>query len=298
MTRSPPSLGKDWLMPWAVAAVVLGTVPGVHANEDAVRAQVEQKLKLSAAMLADNATLQRVAASGNPAAMSNLDEGRVHHAHAQDQLARGNLQAARQAVDEALRHIGVARRLAPDLAGRQASLRHRYEQHLASTERLVQAWRSRASTAGESERGAVTSALGLLDAARQHASSGRYESAQASLASAEKDVLEGMARLIGTTVDYTPRFANAQEEFIHELTRHQALLDLLPVAIRDLQPREQARALIEQHRQRSHALQAQAVQEHSAGQTERALPLLRDAIHQLQQGLVAAGLVMPVEARN
>jgi hypothetical protein len=97
----------------AVACVGIGPAVAAPAVDEAARAPLEQRLRLVATLMSDGPTQQRVLTSGQPRAQAHLDEGRVHHALAQDLLARGDLAGARREADEALRHLGLARRLAP-----------------------------------------------------------------------------------------------------------------------------------------------------------------------------------------
>ena len=77
----------------ALAAALLLGVPGTRAaDDDAARAQLEQKLKLVARLVSDSPSAQRIATSGNAEAVAHLDEGRVHHALATDLLAKGEVE--------------------------------------------------------------------------------------------------------------------------------------------------------------------------------------------------------------
>ncbi|MBL8319927.1 MAG: hypothetical protein JNJ42_16070, partial [Burkholderiaceae bacterium] len=65
-----------WLGPVLGLALSLGAA---QAADDG-RAQVEQRIKLTARLIADAPTAQRIAASGNAQAVSHLDESRVYQA--------------------------------------------------------------------------------------------------------------------------------------------------------------------------------------------------------------------------
>ena len=254
---------------------------------------VKQKLELVARLLADPAVRQRVAASDQPQAQGHLDEGRLHHAAAEDQLAKGDLAGARKAADEALRHLSLARRLAPDAPARVAAQRARYEQMLASTERLIDAWRQRLAQSRD-DASPTVAATGLLGTARSDADAGRYDDAQRALAQAESLVLEGMARALpGATLDYTARFTNPAEAFEHEQQRHRALAELVPLAIQNLKPTPEARALVARWQEGANAQHERALVLQRAGDVTRALEQMREASLLMQRALTAAGLVTP-----
>lgn len=280
-----------------LVALALPTVPAQAADADpAARAQLEQRLKLSAALMADSSTTQRILASGNPRAAALLDEGKVHHALAQDLLAKGDLAAARREADEALKQLGQARRLAPDAPGRQAAARVRYEQMLATLDRLVEAWHQRtgASPGSEIDDGDLLAATGLMSTARGFGAAQRYDEAVYTLANAEGHVLAGMNRVMhARTIDYTARASTPAEEFELELARHRSLADLVPLAINDLKPRAEALQLIERYTEASTTLRAQAQQRQAAGDMAQALAHLRNALLFVQRALSTAGLVTP-----
>lgn len=295
MKPGPPNQ-RHRALPRAASGLVLCVfVATALANEpsDAARALVKQKLELAGRLLADPGIRQRVAGSDQPQAQVHLDEGRLHHAAGEDQLAKGDLVGARKAADDALRHLAAARRLAPDAPARAAAQRVRYEQMFASTERLVEAWRQRLVQA-RGDTSQTVPAVGLLGTARNDAEAGRWDDAQRALAQAESLVLEGMARALpGATLDYTARFAGAAEEFEHELQRHRALAELVPLAIQNLKPSPEARALVARWHDGASAQHERALQLHRAGDTARALDQIREASLQMQRALTAAGLVLP-----
>lgn len=277
------------------AALVLGLcLAPLQAQDDGLRQQVEQKLRLVSRLISDSPAAQRIATSGQAQAVAHLDEGRVHHALATDLLARGDVAGARRAVDDALRHLGQARRLVPDAPARQALARQRHEQLAGSVERLIEAWRLRLDGSARDDGGDMTAAVGLAALARQQAQEGRHDEANQSLAQAERHVLAGMGRtLSSTTLDYTVRAGSPAEEFQIELARHRGLVELVPLAVRDLKPAPDAMLLIDRYGETGGTLQTQALQQFQAGDTRQALTLLRNATLYVQRALLAAGLTVP-----
>ena len=267
------------------------TAGAAWAQDDALRVQVEQRVRLTARLIADSPTAQRILASGDREAIGHFTEGRVHQSLAEERLARGDLAGARRAVESALHHIAMARRMVPDARARQAAARQRYEELYPSVERLLQAWRARAGTASDPE---MMQADHQTAAARLAQQEGRFEDANQLLAAAERHVLAGMSDLLSArTLDYTVRPANPAEEFQLELARHRSLDDLVPLALNELKPGLDAVALIARYRATSQTLLAQAMQQFESANTTRALAHLRDAILHLQRALSAAGVRTP-----
>lgn len=263
------------------------------AQDDAARVQLEQRIKLNARLLSDSPTAQRIATSGNVQAQAHMEEGRVHQALAEDLLAKGDLAGARRAVDEALKHVSMARRMAPDQQGRQAAARQRYEQKQAELDRLMDAWQRHAGRT-EATDGDLFAATGLIVTARQFAQESRFDDAGHTLAAAEGHVLVGMNRLLrAKTLDYTVRPGTPAEEFQLELQRHRGLADLVPLALAELKPKADAVALIERYGKTSQALRQEANARFAAGDVPQALADLRNAILYLQRALSAAGVSAP-----
>ena len=114
------------------------------------------------------------------------------------------------------------------------------------------------------------------------------------LQQAERHVLAGMNRLLHQrTIDYTARASTPQEQFRDELARHDALADLLPLAIAELKPQGEKAALIERHRDTARALRAQALQQEHEGDTAKAVATLRSAALYVQRALGTAGVSTP-----
>ncbi|RZS58152.1 hypothetical protein EV685_0431 [Sphaerotilus mobilis] len=271
-----------------------GVLPAQAQEDAAQRAQLEQKLRLAAMLIADSPTAQRIVASGHAEARAHLEEGRAHHAQAAELLARGELAAARKAIDDALKHLGSARRLVPDHAARQAQLQRRHAELQASTERLVDAWRGRQADLSAQDSADLASAADLLAGARQQGSQGRHEEAIATLSRAEKLLLAGYYRGVqNATLDYTQRAGTPAEAWTLALTQYHALADLVPLAVRDLKPAPAALALVERYGAAASALLGQAQQRHQAGDLDQALADLRLAVLQIQRALSTAGLATP-----
>jgi tetratricopeptide (TPR) repeat protein len=266
----------------------------VAADDDAAaRQQLEQRLKLTASMMSDSGTAKRITSSGNQRAAALLDEGRVHHALAVELLAKGDLTGARRAADEALKHLGQARRLVPDAPARQNAAKQRSEQMLASLERLIDAWRQRIGPT-DVEDGDLFAAIGLIATARGFAGEGRFEEAVWTLGAAEGHVLTGMNRVMhARTLDYTARASTPAEEFQLEMARHRSLTELVPLAVNDLKPRGDALALIDRYTEASSQLRQQAQAQFQAGDLPQALVHLRNALMYVQRALTSAGLVVP-----
>jgi len=272
--------------------------------DDGTRAQLEQRIRLTARLIGDAGTGQRIVASGQARAVAHLDEGRLHQSLAEQALAAGDLASARREVDEALRHIGQARRLVPDAPAQQAAARARYTQQLATLDRLMQAWQAHGAPAAVAAPSAAPAlagdgddrlaAMGLLATAQRLGDEGRFDDANQQLALAEQRLMAGMNRLLHQrTLDYTPRAGSPAEAFQAELARHEGLIELVPVAVAELKPRADALQLIERYSDTSRTLRQQAIARQQRGDTPQALADLHNAVLYVQRALAAAGVATP-----
>jgi hypothetical protein len=264
----------------------------------ASRTQVEQRVRLVARTLADSPAAQRIRTSGNGAAISHFDESRLHQSLAEEALARGDLATARKAADEALMHLGMARRLVPDAPARQAAARRRHEQWLATLERLLESWQARIEPSAARES-AFLDAASVVGMARSLGEQSRYEESLQQLDKAERRILEGLTRLHASReADYTVRPQTPAEQWSQEQARHAELAELVPIAVRDLQPPAQAQALIERYRQTAQTLHSQAAKRSEEGDHASALALIRNAAVYLERALAAAGVLTPAPAEG
>lgn len=280
-----------------VALVALGT-GAVAQSDDALRRQLEQRLRFTSQLLADGAGAQRIATSGVARAVAHLDEARVHQALAEQALAAGDLTGARRAVDEALRHAAAARRMVPDAQARQTAELKRYEQRLAAIERLLQSSSLQGGAGGAGGAGQsgedIFTVQAALASARHLAAEGRHEDAHQQLGRAESQLLAAMnRRLHQRTLDYTPRAANPAEAIELALAQHQGLIDLLPLALAELKPGAEAQALVERYADTSRTLRQQALQRRQQGEQAQAMADLNNAILYVQRALGAAGVALP-----
>lgn len=281
----------------AALALLLPLLPlagaGGAVRAEEPRAQLEQRLKLVARLFSDPASTQRIHASGQPQAVHHLDEARVHHALADAALRAGEWAAARREIDEALRHIGQARRMAPDTAAQQTAARQRHLVKLAALEKLLDAW-SAQLTPEQALDGDLQAALGLMETARWFAGEGRHIEGLHTVDAAERHALDAMKRWMqGREVDYTQRAGNSAEAFEIELRQHASLADLLPLALAELRPRDEAAQRATREGEASRGLRAQALLKAREGDVAAARGLLLQAQQAAQRALEAAGLSLP-----
>jgi hypothetical protein len=245
----------------------------------AARAAAAQKIPYVERLLEDEASARRIAE--HPAASREQAAARENLARARERLRLGEPEAALRAVDEALRAAMAARRLAPDRAQAESLERASRERRMQNVAALLAAMRE------QHERTPSPQAAAAIERAAALLAQGKAQEAERLLGTA----LDQFLTL--RTIDYTPRFASAEEEYAHELQRVRALGELVPVAIATLRPEPEAEALVRRHA--GAAAEWRAAAERSAALAEHpaALAALREASVLLQRALAAAGVALP-----
>jgi hypothetical protein len=198
-------------------------------------------------------------------------------------------------------NIGRARQLVPDPAARQVEEKVRYarlqegvESLRASYARHVSRLKGQPSAAGaERELKRIDA---MVEEARTHINAEKVSDAVRSLEQAEKALLQGMNQVLGTTVEYAEKFDSPAEEFAYELERNRSFVDLVPVAVAELRPGEDARRLIDRYVEQNRVMREQAQQQAQGKDYPAALKAIRTGTTHLQRALLAAGLVMPKDS--
>jgi hypothetical protein len=297
----------------ALAAIALGLAPTLAAAQgtpstaaqapvqapapspDVQRTMVAAKIELAERLVNDSPAATRIAASQNEKAKALFAEGVGKFRDAQMAIARNDLAAADQAAGQALWAIGQARQLVPDDMRRVIQERVRYSALLLSTEGLLASYqRHRAQLAPNAPDTDAVKAIERMDGAKLLANSERIADANRMLAEAEASLLVAINRLLGSaTLDYAPRFDTPAQELAFELDRYRGFTDLVPLALRELNPRPEARALVDRYVEHGRTLRAAAESLAAQQNYPAALAAAREAIAQAQRALTSAGLVVP-----
>lgn len=262
---------------------------------------VKQKQAFLNRLLGDSLAAVRIDASGNAQAQQFMGGARERYMKGVGVLQSGETGAANELFNEAIWMIGMARRLVPDSSDRIHENRVRYSQMLASIESLRKSYRLHLSHLGRSESRdqGWRRVSSLIDEAKAHAGADRLVEANRSLLQAEYSLLAAFNTVLSArTIDYTPHFSDAKEEFQFEFERNRSYGDLVPLAIAELKPSGDAIKLIARHVESNRALRDRAQQFAANRNLQAALQSIRDGTAELQRALLAAGLVTPQEVKD
>ncbi len=302
------------IAPW-LPLVALAVAQGLHGAPPATappratggetigqspQEMIQHKLQLVHLLLTQSPALERAARGDDAAAKQQAAAARTLYAKANEALGAGNAAEAEQLLDEALRLIASASRLAPDPLQAEAEQRTRYAEllegvrafqktHQAICDRLSPTNGPAPAVAADLDR-----IRGLVERARTFAHAGRYREANKLLAEAHETVVSALNKMLASaTLVYDLKFKSAAEEFDYEIARYRSYEELIPIAYAELKPSGGAVNLSERYVKESRATRDIAQQQAARGDYRSAIKTLQEATGRLQTALRAVGLVVP-----
>ena len=279
---------------WAQSPPVAAPVP---SNAQVVR----QKETLVKSLLGDSPVAARINASQNVEARRFFATAQDHYNQAVLHLQNGDTAKAEQLLNDAMWNIGRARQLVPDPVSRAVEDRVRYARLLEGIESLRASYARHLERGKDRLQGAGPRELERIDAmveeAKTRMNAEKVGDAVNALEQAQRALLVGINRLLGSaTLEYAEKFDDPAEEFAYELERNRSAADLVPVAVAELKPSEDAKRLIKRYVDQSSGMREQAQREAGGKDYNAALKSIRTATSYLQRALLAAGLLIPREA--
>ena len=133
-----------------------------------------------------------------------------------------------------------------------------------------------------------------MEAAKKHAKEDHPDDALRTLEKAEQVMRSALNRVMGSTVvEYVQKFETPAEEYAFELERNRSYLEMIPVAIAEFKPTDDAKLNIENLVKQDREAVEQALK--FAGQKDyvQALASVRMGTDYLLNALVVAGLIIP-----
>ena len=286
---------------WWFAQGAFAQTP-VQQSGGSLPAGLVQKQAFARSLIEDASVAARIQASQDAEAMRLFALAKDHYSSALAAIKDGNFASAEKQLNDAMSAMGKARRQVPDAAALATKQQAEYEKKLDSVESLKKSYLGYLKSAGkksgsadnETDESASLGISRLMDAARNHAKEGRPGDALRALEKAEQVMRSALNRIMGSKVlDYTPKFETPDEEYVYELDRNRSFLELIPVAIAQLKPTDEAKKNIESLVERNRVAIEQAREYASQKDYRRALASIQTGTGYLQLALTAAGLVVP-----
>ncbi len=262
---------------------------------------LSQKQEFARGLVEDLSVVKRIQASQDAEAQRLLTVAGDSYNNALVALKNGDFASADKQLNESMSAIGKARRRVPDVAALAGKQRAAYQKLLESIESMQKSYfsyfkRAKSSSGSSGSEADERMRLGvdkLVDSAQNHAKDGRMGEALQALEKAEQGMKSALGRILGaTTLEYTQKFDTIAEEYAFELERNRSYLELVPVAIEELKPTEDARQTIDTLLEQDRAAIDLAHEYERLRDYAKALANTRAATSYLQLALSAAGLVV------
>lgn len=292
---------------WVIGLLALGVaqasfaqVPAQQGGGD-IPLGLSQKQVFARGLIEDAAVVKRIQASQDAEAQRLLAQAGDSYSAALVSLKGGDFASAEKQLNESMSAIGKARRRAPDVAALAAKQRADYQKSLESIESLQKSYLSylkrakstSASSSGDTDDRATLGIAKLVETAKAHAKDGRMADALQALEKAEQVMKSALGRVLGaTTLEYTQKFETLAEEYAFELERNRSYLELVPVAIDELKPTEDAKQTIENLVEQDRAAIDLAREYEKLRDYAKAVANVRAGTSYLQLALSTAGLVL------
>ncbi|HZW12620.1 MAG TPA: hypothetical protein VFF81_05430 [Noviherbaspirillum sp.] len=276
----------------ATPAGAADTVSGAASQQ----ATLESKTRLVKLLLSQSPAVQRIPQSNNAQAQKKLAEAQSLTAKADAEAAAGRVEPAIKLLDKALLEITAAARLVPDAAQLASQERTRYTGLRESVRTFVSLHKSLAERmaikkGAELDTGRID---GMLAKAEGLAGAANHKEANGVLNEAYKIVVTAISKMLfAETIVYDLKFDTPADEFKHELARNRSYEELIPLALKQLNPTRETAMLSERYVQRSKELRDLAQKQAGGGDYPSALKTIQDATGQLQRSLQIAGVVVP-----
>ena len=305
--RAPASLldrGRDALrrrragrVRRAVAALSMLLVSaGALADPPVNRPVLEQKVKLLDSYLG-SATIRRIETATNAEAKAQLEEAKRLFAAARAALVAGDLEAAAQGLDTALRKISTAASAAARTRPVRdaAQERARYDRLRSQIESYIEALGRAAPSGGAGAAGPQAQLSRLLADATARAGAGRYAAANEVLARAYQAAVAAIAaQRKGQTAVFRLNFETPADEYEYERKRNGSYSMLIDIMMDERpSPPESLKVLVARMVGESQALRDEAAAAAQSGDYVKAINILEQATGRLVRALRAGGLPIP-----
>lgn len=273
---------------------------GDRAAVQVSRETVQQKLQLVKMLLTKSSTVERAASSNDAAVKQNAADTLALYAKANNAFEAGDMPGTEQLLNEVLRLITDASRLAPDPAKVEAEQRARYEELLDNVRGIQITYHEmRKNMSPKDKQMPVVTAnlernIRLIDKAQSLAQGKQYKEAIDLLDKGYTAGVSDLNKLMDSvTTTYELKFNSPADEFDHELARYRSYEELVPIAHAELKPAEGNIKLSDRYVQEGRAARDLAKQQAAGGDYRIAIGTLQEATKRMQTALRTLGLTVP-----
>ena len=288
----------------AVALIALGLAAALAAQAGQYEtpkapppdpAQLQRRLESVGTLLARSSAARQIEASGSPQARALRDQARALHAKAAAAMSAGDLAAAAELLDQAVREMFQGVKLAAPEQLSQAKQRSDFDARLESVKVLLEAQRRIGREKAAAEAAEISRRIEqLLQEASAQAAAGNLDRARATLDQAylsAKAAIGGMRQ--GDTLVRTLDFASKEDEYRYELDRNDTHQMLIKLLLDEKRQSGSTDRMVQGHQERASALRRQAEAMADKKDFAGAVRLLEESTGELVRAIRGAGIYIP-----
>ncbi len=273
------------------AAVVEAEPPAAAISET----EVLQKIEFASMFINNSAAADRIRESGIQAALDLQRAARQNYLDARDAVGRGDLDIALLLVDESMRIMSEASRHVPrDIEGE--AQRAQFEMFYEGARTFRDSYTRNVERMRARDRSRIRQVdLGRIDQsmarARGLADRGQFADAIALLTETQNTLTRALTEMLADeSISYELDFKTPRDEYEYELARYESFERLIPIAIEQRQPTEQARALMMRSVDRAQEIRGLVDAEVARGNYPEAILMLQGATSHIQRALQVVGV--------
>lgn len=275
----------------AAPVAVEDTTPAFTVSE----AEVRQKLDFAEMYVNESAAAERILGSGIREALDLHHAARQNYIEARAAIGRGDLDIALLLVDESMRMMSEASRYVPrDIEGE--AQRAQFEMFYEGAETFRDSYTRNVERMAARDRSKIRQVdLRQIERsmarARDLADGGQYVDAIAALSDVQDILTRALTEMLADeSISYELDFKSPREEYEYELARYESYERLVPIAIEQRQPTEQARALMMRSVDRAKEIRGLVDAEVARGDYQEAILMLQGATSHVQRALQVVGV--------
>lgn len=258
--------------------------------------QVRQKILFADMFIHQSAAAKRIKESGQPMADELYRSALAKFEASKQSLAARKFDQALADVDEAMRLMSEASLQVPQQPSDEA-MRARFDELYKGVQGFeasyVRNYEQMAKKKGRQNVPKVDldQIHAVMDAAQGLARDGKYDEAVSMLSSAQDTLTSALTQLLAAeSLTYELKFETPKEEYEYELSRYLSYEELVPLAIEQRQPSEQALAQMRQLVDRAKEIKRLAEPEARKGNYKEAIQMLQGATSHIERALQVVGV--------
>jgi tetratricopeptide (TPR) repeat protein len=258
--------------------------------------QVKQKIQFADMFIHQSAAAKRIKESGQAAVLDLYRSALDKFESAKQSLAAQKYSDALAQVDDSVRLMSEASRQVPEKVSDEVQ-RAKFDELYKGVESFEASY-TRNYDQMVKKKGAknvpkvdLNQIHAIMESARGLARDGKYDEAVSMLGNAQDTLTSALSQMLASeSISYELKFDTPKDEYEYELSRYQSYEELIPLAIEQKQPSEQALKLMNSLVDRAKEIRALAEPEAKKGNYTEAIQMLQGATSHIERALRVVGV--------